>query len=78
MLKSYMKVPKSFVFSSMKNLHFGSKMATFSARIIQKYTKFANFAKFIFRIFQRFATRFYTSTQFKIFFLAVVKDFVDH
>ena len=57
--------------------NFSSKMVTFSARntniIIQNLQTLQGY---IFRILQHFATKFCNSTNFKILFLAVAKDFV--
>ena len=49
----------------------------FRAYVIQKYTKFANFASvYFFRILQHFATKLGNFTDFKMLFLAVVKGFI--
>ena len=44
-------------------------------RVIQIYTKFGNFTK-LHKAFPTFCTHFYNSVNFKILFLAEVKDFV--
>ena len=51
---------------------FEPKMVTISAR--NTYTKFANFAGYIFQALQHFATKFCNFINFIMFFLAVVFD----
>ncbi len=56
---------------------FGSKVVIFSARLIQKYTKFAN--SYIFLISQHFATKLCNNfTNLEMLLLAVMVDSVLH
>ena len=52
-----------------------AKMVTFP-RVIQIYAEFANFARLYFRILQHFVTKLCISTNLRIIFLAMAKDFV--
>ena len=54
--------------------NFSSKMVTFPR--VKQTIIYKTLQDYIFRILQHFTTKFCNSTNFKIFFLAVVKDFV--
>ena len=59
-----------------KIYHFLGNFSSKFPRVIQRYSKFANFTGLYFPYFTIFRHQTFHSTSFKILFLAVVKDFV--
>ena len=51
------------------------KFGHFVVSVIQKYTKFANFASVYFHVLQYFASKLGSFTNFNMLFLTVVEDF---
>jgi hypothetical protein len=64
------------LYHARENAPLSAQMWCIFPRVIQINTKFANFAGYIFRILQQFATKLCNFTNFNMLFLAVVMDFV--